>query len=139
MAGAKAPTIAASGSPSEPVLQNAVTTINEIFKTSPPDIYNLSSQQIAALRGAYNDISNYLAVAKASGNQKKVEMAEHYMQKLNLPRSDSSSKLVFLEGRLNNVGIATNSRASNFFADIIQSGINQLSDTAQKAKAMRQA
>ena len=138
MVGAKAPSsITASGSPSEPALENAVTTINTIFKSYSPDWSTLTPTDIAALNKAYKDISDYVAIAKVLHDQKKIDIAEHWMKQLNLPRSDSASKLVFLEGRLDNLGSPTNARASSLFAGMIQFGINKLSDGAQQAKATR--
>jgi hypothetical protein len=122
------------GSPSEPAIENAVMAINSVFKAFSPDFTNLAPQDIAKLNGAYREITNYLSVAKASGDQKKIETAEHWLNQLSLPRGDSASKLVFLEGRLNELG-NRQTPASNILADLIQSGVNKISEGAQKAKA----
>ncbi|MFA6908243.1 MAG: hypothetical protein WC263_05455 [Candidatus Micrarchaeia archaeon] len=133
MAGTKAPTAFTSfGSPSEPAIEKAVLAINSVFNAVSPDFSTLTPNEVAKLNGAYKEITNYLAVAKASGDQKKIDTAEHWLKQLNLPRDDSASKLVFLEGRLNGLG-NKQTEASNILASIIGSQVNKASMGAQKA------
>ena len=120
--------------PGEPDIENAVMAINSVFNAVSPDFSTLTQQDIAKLNGAYKEITDFLSVAKASGDQKKLEVAEHWLKQMNLPRSDSASKLLFLEGRLNELG-SRQTNASSILADMVQSGVNKLSDGAQKAKA----
>ena len=132
MAGARAPTaFTGFGSPSEPAIENAVITINTVLKAFSPDWQNPTPTDIARLNGAYREITDYLMVAKASGDQKKIDMAEHWLKQLDLPRDTSAGKLVFLEGRLNWLG-NKQTDASNILSTLVGSQVDKASRGAQQ-------
>ena len=120
--------------PEGPDIEGAVLDINSVFKSFSPDFVNLTAGDISKLKGAYQEIDKFLSVAKASGDLKKLEIAEHWLSQLNLPRGDSAAKLVFLESRLHEIGIKK-TNASGIFSDLVQAGVNKLSEGAQKQKA----
>ena len=65
-------------------------------------------------------------------SQEKIDVAEHWLKQLNLPRDDSASKLVFLEGRLSGFG-SKQTDASDIFASLIRGQVNKASAGAQNA------
>lgn len=132
MAGAAHSAFTSFGSPSEPALENAVMTINTLFKAVSPDFTTLTPADIAKLNGAYKEITDYLSVAKASGDKKKIEAAEHWLKQLNLPRDDYAGKLVFLEGRLNELG-NRKTEASSILSSLVGGQVNKASAGAQRA------